>query len=372
MVDNPLAYIRSISPFKDLPVESVSSIAAHLEQLRIPSGKIIFEAGAEGDSFYVIREGTVQVYIKESDTKEKIILSQLGAGDYFGEMALLTGEPRSASIETLNEVTVIKIDKPGFDRMIKENPLILLPLTHMLSHRLKNANVQRIKAEKFLLSRIKPSGRLSEIAFTDLLKYCEQNSLTGKLILKNKDNTAEIDFSKGIVQQVVLGDMNEAEALDLLMQWNQGSFVIEPSMFSFEEEKIRKKEKNSMNKNVPDLLEGLISRSFEKLIAIVGSQILKEVVGYALKELIPFFPTLGKCTFTVVPKITAKLEWQDKWSDKQTLAVAVFLQTIFKNCRSMVVGMNYFNIEDIAGKSKKDLDKISFFEYMAHANEFAI
>jgi CRP-like cAMP-binding protein len=372
MSDNPLTYIQTVSPFKDLPAESVGSIAAHLEQIRIPGGKIIFEAGAPGDSFYIIRSGTVQVYIKESDSKEKIILSQLTAGDYFGEMALLTGEPRSASIETLSEVTLIKIDKPGFERLIKENPLILLPLTHMLSHRLKNANVQRIRAEKQLLSKIKPSGRLSEITFAELLKYCEQNSLTGKLILKNKDNTAEIVFSKGIAQQVKLNDLNEAEALDVLMQWNQGSFVIEPSVFSFEEEKVHKKEKNSMNKNVPEVLEQLIYRSFEKLIAVVGSQILKEVVGYALKELTPFFPTLEKCTFSIVPKITAKLVVEDNWSDKHTLAVAVFLQTIFKNCRPMVVGMNYFNIEEIAGKNKQDLDSISFFQYMAHANEFAI
>jgi hypothetical protein len=156
------------------------------------------------------------------------------------------------------------------------------------------------------------------------------------------------------------------------MQWNQGSFIIEPSMFSFEEEKIHKKDKNHMSKNVPGVLEDLIQRSFEKLVAIVGSQILKEVVGYALKELTPFFPTLEKCTFTVVPKVSAQLDREGKWSDKQTLAIAVLLQTIFKNCRSMVVGMNFLNIEEIAGDDKSALDKISFFEYMAHANEFAI
>jgi CRP-like cAMP-binding protein len=372
MFENPLTYIQTISPFKDLPAESVRSLAANIEQIRIPGGKVIFEAGAQGDCFYIIRDGTVQVYVKDVDSREKIVLSQLNAGDYFGEMALLTGEPRSASIETMCEVTLIKIDKHGFERLIKENPLILLPLTHMLSHRLKNANVQRIKTEQQLLSKIKPSGRLSEIAFADLLKYCEQNSLTGKMTVKNKDTSAEILFSKGNVQQVILNELKDAEALDVLMQWNQGTFIIEPSVFSFKEEKTLKKDKEHMNKNVPDLLEELIQQSFEKLVAIIGSQILKEVVGYALKELIPYFPTLENCTFTVVPKVTAKLELNDNWSDKQTLAIAVLLQTIFKNCRSMVVGMNFFNIEEIAGKNKSALDKISFFQYMAHANEFAI
>ncbi len=372
MFDNPLSYIQTIPPFKDLPAESIRSLAVNLEQIRIPGGKVIFEAGAHGDCFYIIREGTVQVYVKESESREKIVLSLLNAGDYFGEMALLTGEPRSASIETMSEVTLIRIDKRGFERLIKENPLILLPLTHMLSHRLKNANAQRINTEKQLLSKIKPSGRLAEISFAELLKYCEQNSLTGKMSVKNKDNSAEILFSKGIVQQVFLNDLKDAEALDVLMQWNQGSFIIEPSMFSFEEEKIHKKDKNHMSKNVPGLLEDLIQQSFEKLVAVVGSQILKEVVGYALKELIPFFPTLEKCTFTVVPKVSAQLDQVGKWSDKQTLAIAVLLQTIFKNCRSMVVGMNFLNIEEIAGDDKPALDKISFFEYMAHANEFAI
>lgn len=372
MSGNPLDYIHTVPPFKDLPAESFQCIADNVHQINFPAGKIIFEAGEKGDSLYIIREGIVQVYVLEADSKEKIILSQLSSGDYFGEMALLTSEPRSASIETLTDVTLIRMDKAGFDRLIKTNPSILLPLTHMLSQRLKDANLQRVRSEKLFHSRIAPSGSLKEIPFYEVLKFCEQNSLTGKLHLKNKDTRAEIYFTKGNVQQVLMGNLNEAEALDVLMQWNQGSFVVEPSLFSLEEKKVKKKDKISMNKNVPALLEALFNQSFEKLIGIVGSQILKEVVGYALKELIPFFPTLEKCTFAIVPKVNTKLEFDGEWSDKQTLAVAVFLQTVIKNCRSMVVGMNYFDIEKTAGKNKKELDSISFFQYMAHANEFAI
>jgi CRP/FNR family cyclic AMP-dependent transcriptional regulator len=100
MSGNLLDYIITVPPFKDLPVESFQSIADSIQQIDFITGKIIFEAGEKGDSLYIIREGSVQVFVLDAESKEKIILSQLGPGDYFGEMALLTGEPRSASIET--------------------------------------------------------------------------------------------------------------------------------------------------------------------------------------------------------------------------------------------------------------------------------
>jgi hypothetical protein len=61
-----------------------------------------------------------------------------------------------------------------------------------------------------------------------------------------------------------------------------------------------------------------------------------------------------------------------EWTEKETLGVAVFLETILKNCQSQVYGMSYLNLEDLAGEDKQQLKDISFFDFMSHAEEFKL
>ncbi len=100
MAKSNIDYLRNLPPFKNLTKEISSSLAENLKTVDYPKETVIFNAGDKGDSFYVIKKGTVNVFINAPDSDDKVILSNLTEGDYFGEMALLTGEPRSASLET--------------------------------------------------------------------------------------------------------------------------------------------------------------------------------------------------------------------------------------------------------------------------------
>ncbi len=377
-------YLRDLPPFKDLTEKRFSSLAKYLRTLSFPKDHIIFNAGDIGDSFYVITKGTVRVFVQVPESEENIVLSNLTEGDYFGEMALLTGKQRSASIETVTDVSLLQLDKEGFDKLLEEDPKISISISHMISQRLEQANLQRAASEQFYKSKISPSGSLEDHPILEILKFCEENSLTGELQLEHNDKKAEISFIKGVVQKILMGDLSDAEAMDSLTQWQEGKFKIEPSLFSIEEDVMHDQEENEIKKtdsvknekksteNIPVLLENFLIRSFTKLIDLVGSQKLKDITAKSQQQCIPFFPALKKCTFEVVPELKVDLKNKDDWTDKETLAIAVFLETIFKDCQSMVFGMPYLNLENLAGENSIHLKEISFFEYMAHAKEFTL
>jgi CRP-like cAMP-binding protein len=372
MNEEGIKYIKSVVPFNSLSEESLQSISQDLQNVAYSAGDIIIEEGQEGDSLYIIEKGTVQIYIKDPGSDEKIILSKLTQGDYFGEMALITGEPRSATVEALEDISLYRLDKKGFDKLLKENPTISLALSHMLSQRLKNSNIKRLESEKLYHSKISPSGSLSEIPFYEVLKFCEQNSLTGNVKLNHNNEDAEIIFLKGNVQNVILGKLNEAEAIDVMMQWKSGTFIIEPSLFSIEEGIKSKDEESRKLKDIPSLIEVLLDNALKRLVSIIGSQVVSDIIEDTLKQLELYFPTLKSHHFEIMPKIRSDLKYENKWGDKETLAIAVFLQSLIKNCRSMVFGMFFIDMKELAGEHKSQLEKISFFDYMEHANEFTM
>lgn len=400
MAKSNIDYLRNLPPFKNLTEEISSSLAENLKAVDYPKGTVIFNAGGKGDSFYVIKKGTVNVFINAPDSDDKVILSNLIEGDYFGEMALLTGEPRSASVETATDVSLIRLEKRGFEELLEKDPKISISISHMISQRLMQANLERAASEQFYRSKISPSGTLTDFPVMEVLKFCEENSLTGSLLLEHENKKAEIEFLKGNVQKINMDNLNDAEAMDALTQWAEGKFKIEPSLFSLvdqpeESQKKTKVEKTDVEKpevtkveevkvekespeeivrkDIPNLLEEFLRSTFTRLVDLVGSHQLKDTSAEMHSKCKPFFPSLESFVFEVVPEIKIDLKkYENQWTEKETLAVAVFLKTIIKNCQSQVYGMSYLNLEELAGENSRQLREISFFDYMDHAEEFKL
>jgi len=392
MTKNNIDYLRKLPPFKDLSEETSSSLDDKLKIVDYPKGTVIFNAGDRGDSFYVIKEGTINVFIKAPDSDDKVILSNLNEGDYFGEMALLTGEPRSASVESATDVSLIRLEKNGFEELLDKDPKISIAISHMISQRLMQANLERAASEQFYRSKISPSGSFSDFPVMEVLKFCEENSLTGRLLLEHDSLQADISFLKGNVQKIDLDNLSDAEAMDALTQWEEGRFKIEPSLFTLvgqdedktimENQEIKKSkvEKNNnevsnekLKKNISFLLEDFIRLVFTKLVDLVGSHQLKETTTAVYSKCMPFFPSLESFVFKVVPEIKIDLKkYENQWTEKETLGVAVFLETIIKSCQNQVFGMSYLNLDELAGENGPQLKDISFFEYMNHAEEFKL
>lgn len=88
------------------------------------TGEQLVKQGDPGDSLFIINKGSVSVYVRSADGRS-VYANQLNAGDFFGEMSLLTGEARSASIRANEETEVIIIDKEAFANVLTQDPTIL-------------------------------------------------------------------------------------------------------------------------------------------------------------------------------------------------------------------------------------------------------
>jgi len=98
-------------------------------------GQYITKQGESGQCMYIVQEGCVEVLVegREGD----IVLSRLETGDVFGEMALFTGEPRSASVRAQGSARVLTVDKRGFLRRVHEDPSLAFHILQRMSERIQ-------------------------------------------------------------------------------------------------------------------------------------------------------------------------------------------------------------------------------------------
>ena len=82
-----IEHLKNIPLFKSLGEDEFTSIHEKLEEVNFTENTLVFESGEIGDCLYVVVEGEVEVYIESGEKSDKIVLSTLGKGDYFGEMS---------------------------------------------------------------------------------------------------------------------------------------------------------------------------------------------------------------------------------------------------------------------------------------------
>jgi len=136
ILDDTKKKLSETAVFRDMPSEMVEEIARVVETRVLPARAKIFERGDPGNSFWVIQSGGVRVFRSDNQGVE-ITLSRLGPGQSFGEMALLTGEPRSASVETTEETNALVLTRELFNQVLKSHPEVSLTFIKQLSGWLK-------------------------------------------------------------------------------------------------------------------------------------------------------------------------------------------------------------------------------------------
>ncbi len=115
-----------------LPVAIRTEIARMAEETSVSAGQTIFSQGDPGDSFFMIKSGSIRIF-RRTDEKIETELSVLGPGDSFGEMALLTGAPRSASVEAVTDARLISLSKEQFDNILRNFPEVALTLIRQMA-----------------------------------------------------------------------------------------------------------------------------------------------------------------------------------------------------------------------------------------------
>jgi CRP/FNR family cyclic AMP-dependent transcriptional regulator len=133
--------LRTVPIFSELADQDIASLAHLALRKRYPKDTVVFFENEEGDFFFTILEGRIKVTILGDDGRE-VILSVLGPGDFFGEMALLDNEPRSATAIAVEESELLSLHRSDFQSVLNDNRSITNALIKVLSARLRRANHQ--------------------------------------------------------------------------------------------------------------------------------------------------------------------------------------------------------------------------------------
>lgn len=106
--------------------------------VRVSGGATVFRQGDPGGSMYVIRAGKVRV-LKEANGRRRMVTT-LGPGDFFGEMAVMTGKPRSATVEVLEDAELLRVPADKLQEMVVDSGEVGIRLVRHLAERLDEAN----------------------------------------------------------------------------------------------------------------------------------------------------------------------------------------------------------------------------------------
>jgi CRP/FNR family transcriptional regulator, cyclic AMP receptor protein len=133
------ATLFSIPLFRGLPAGELERLAPLLHKRSFPSGANVITAEERGESVYVILEGTAKVYLTHTDGTQ-VILAILGPGEIVGEMSAADSLGRSASVMTLEDSTLLWMDRHTFLSSMEQMPTIARNLVGILSRRLRLAD----------------------------------------------------------------------------------------------------------------------------------------------------------------------------------------------------------------------------------------
>ena len=144
-----------------LSTPELQKLVTHVRRETYAMGEIPVRQGDAGDSFYIIKSGKVDVVVEKSPG-EQVVVATLGPGNFFGEMSLLTGAVRTASIHVNEDAEFIVIDKDSFASTLANNPSIAESLSRILSERQAGLDAERERLDAATLERRKKdvSGRM--------------------------------------------------------------------------------------------------------------------------------------------------------------------------------------------------------------------
>lgn len=134
-----LSLLRRVSIFEGLGETDLAELAACFEPRRFLAGAVVVGQDDPGDSLFVIAEGRVKVVLFGRGGRE-LILSVFRSGDFFGEMSLLDGQPRSATVVATEDARLLELSREVFAAFVDRHPRLALLILAEMSRRLRRAD----------------------------------------------------------------------------------------------------------------------------------------------------------------------------------------------------------------------------------------
>lgn len=178
-------------------------------------GAIVFKQGEPGDRMYVIKSGVLEVITQPSDNTPTVTVAFLGVGEVVGELALLTGSPRSATIRCPENAELFRLDKAVFDDLMGSLPGMARSMCEVIARRLEATTLKSRRAESKQLS-----GNLEFFDLATVIQTLIGSHQTGSLIVSSPkhERVSEIVFFKGNVVRGVFQHLKGDDAVFQLFQ----------------------------------------------------------------------------------------------------------------------------------------------------------
>ncbi len=165
-----------IDLFARLDRLTLARFAGDIEQIIVDPGDVICREGDPGDALYVVVQGGFDVTLQDDPHEPPQLLSHLGSPSSFGEMALLTGEPRSATVTATTEGVLLRLERSRFLDLVQREPLIAITVAGTLSMRLRRSDQRLTRALHHFTS---DHANRAEMTFLDDL---EQGPLASQAV----------------------------------------------------------------------------------------------------------------------------------------------------------------------------------------------
>lgn len=156
-LDEVLGFLSTVDFLEALGPDKLTLLAQHARFQFFAAGEKICVQGEQGDRFYIIRSGQVKVDVKDAQG-ETILNFDMSVGNYFGEMALLTGEPRSATVSAVNDTELLTVAKEDLREVIVAHPEVEKIISKVLAQRQLRTEQAQQEAEEERANRGNDAG----------------------------------------------------------------------------------------------------------------------------------------------------------------------------------------------------------------------
>lgn len=136
--------LRHCELFRDLDTHVLAAVASHATWIELPSGATVYQMGEVGDSLYLIANGRVSIEFPNEHGQLEVV-AHLGLYELVGEIAVLTGEPRTATVRAVRDSALIRISKQDFERLLTSQPKAMFNVVRQIVLRLRRPRTQRAR-----------------------------------------------------------------------------------------------------------------------------------------------------------------------------------------------------------------------------------
>jgi len=171
--------LRRVPLFEELSDSELERVAQVAIPRSFPRGTRVFHEGDQGDACYIVRTGSCRVTREHPDGRA-ITLANLGPGAIFGELAMLDGEARSASVEATEDTELLALPARDMRAQIREHPEMAEKLVVALTRRLREAN-ERISRQSFQTVPSRVAGVLDQLLAEDRVAPTMRDGVTIRL-----------------------------------------------------------------------------------------------------------------------------------------------------------------------------------------------